>query len=97
VAIKLFCKTLLALMCQPFSILRMTWLWLDNKIKTINNTQEKRINLGFNKEKLAIYDEEITLNFSLKDKKFTLAKLTLQACSDKVCLPPQQIKISINP
>jgi NAD(P)-dependent dehydrogenase (short-subunit alcohol dehydrogenase family) len=27
----------------------------------------------------------------------TLAKLTLQACSDKVCLPPQQIKISINP
>ncbi|CAB9544851.1 Uncharacterized protein YyaL [Bathymodiolus brooksi thiotrophic gill symbiont] len=73
-----------------------TQLVSDN-IKTINYPQEKRINLGFSKEKLAIYDEEITLNFSLKDKKFTLAKLTLQACSDKVCLPPQQIKISINP
>ncbi|SMN17343.1 Thymidylate kinase [uncultured Candidatus Thioglobus sp.] len=38
-----------------------TQLVSDN-IKTINYPQEKRINLGFSKEKLAIYDKEITLN-----------------------------------
>jgi hypothetical protein len=47
----------------------------------INYPQAKRINLGFSQEKLAVYDEKITFNFSLKDEKFTLAKLTLQACS----------------
>jgi uncharacterized protein YyaL (SSP411 family) len=69
---------------------------LSNNIKTINYPQAKRINLGFSQEKLAVYDEKITLNFSLKDEKFTLAKLTLQACSDKVCLPPQQITLLLN-
>ena len=69
---------------------------LSDNIKTINYPQAKRINLGFSQEKLAVYDEKITFNFSLKDEKFALAKLTLQACSDKVCLPPQQITLLLN-
>ncbi|WP_139458315.1 thioredoxin domain-containing protein [Bathymodiolus thermophilus thioautotrophic gill symbiont] len=69
---------------------------ISDNIKTINYPPAKHINLGFSQDKLAVYDEEITLNFSLKGKRFTLAELTLQACSDKVCLPPQQITLLLN-
>ncbi len=68
----------------------------SNNIKSVNYPAAKLITLEFSKDKLAIYDEKITLNFSLKDKKFTIAQLDLQACSDKVCLPPQQIKLILN-
>lgn len=68
----------------------------SKNLKTVNYPAAKLINLGFSKDKLAVYDEKITLNFLLKDKKFTIAQLNLQACSDKVCLPPQQIKLILN-
>ena len=68
----------------------------SNNLKTVDYPTAKLINLGFSKDKLAVYDEKITLNFLLKDKKFTIAQLNLQACSDKVCLPQQQIKLILN-
>jgi hypothetical protein len=89
----------LALKIAPYKVLQKSSIatqLLSDNIKTINYPQAKRINLGFSQEKLAVYDEKITFNFSLKDEKFTLAKLTLQACSDKVCLPPQQITLLLN-
>ncbi|MDC9715061.1 MAG: protein-disulfide reductase DsbD family protein, partial [Gammaproteobacteria bacterium] len=72
-----------------------TQLNSDN-LKEVNYPQAKFTNLGFSQEKLAVYDGEISLNFSLKNQKFTSATLNLQACSDKICLPPQQIKILLN-
>ena len=72
-----------------------TQLDSDN-LKTVDYPPAKLINLGFSKDKLAVYDQKITLNFTLKHKEFTTATLNLQACSNKVCLPPQSITLPLN-
>ncbi|WXU00349.1 MAG: hypothetical protein Ctma_1063 [Catillopecten margaritatus gill symbiont] len=68
----------------------------SSNLQAVKYPQATLVNLGFSQDKLAVYDEEITLNFSLKDKKATFAQLNLQACSDRVCLPPQQVKLLLN-
>lgn len=67
----------------------------SNNLKTIHYPQEKLINLGFSQDKLAVYDGKITLNFSLKHKEFTIAVLSFQACSDKICLPPKTLSLPL--
>lgn len=68
----------------------------SSNLQEVHYPKAKNINLSLSKDKLAVYDGKIILNFSLKSAKFTLATLNLQACSDKICLPPQQIKVPLN-
>lgn len=70
---------------------------LDSDYWTLSDTtypQGKLINLGFSKDKISIYQNKLqitaTLNHTKKYRPPTL-QLTLQACSDKVCLAPESV------
>lgn len=51
------------------------------------------MNLGFSKEKLAVYEGEIMIDIKLKNNDFSIYELTMQACSDQVCLPPITVNL----
>ncbi len=73
-----------------------TTLSSDN-FKYINYPAGQKVKLGFSKEDLAIYQNTINIDYALKNSLQTTATLTVQACSDKVCLPPQSLLLLINP
>lgn len=53
--------------------------------------------LGFNKEKLSLYENKVLLLGLLEedlDTAFLVFNIDLQACNDKVCLPPESLLIS---
>lgn len=55
--------------------------------------------LGFQREKLALYEEKVLLHGNLtrssSTNNFISLKLHLQACNDKVCLPPEELKLFV--
>ncbi len=65
-------------------------------IKTVRYPIAKIIRLGFSKDKLAVYEGAIIIDYSLKKVQFGLATISLQACSDKVYLPPQTLTLLLN-
>ena len=73
-----------------------TTLSSDN-FKHINYPAGQKVKLGFSKEDLAIYQNTINIDYVLKNPLQTTATLAIQACSDKVCLPPQSLLLLINP
>lgn len=57
----------------------------------------KLAKLGFSKDKISIYKDQVSIKLSLsqrsKDYVNPSLSLTLQACSDKVCLPPTTLTL----
>jgi hypothetical protein len=54
-------------------------------VKNAIYPKSKLINLGWSDEKIAVYENKIEIKFAANDD---LIKINLQACSDKICLPP---------
>ena len=58
---------------------------------------DKLINLGFSAEKISVYDGHLSIKINIENNsKSYIApslSLALQACSDKVCLPPTKINL----
>jgi uncharacterized protein YyaL (SSP411 family) len=58
-------------------------------------------NLGFQDEKLSLYEGNIQLKATVEEKSRTRdeamlrIKLRLQACDDEICLPPEQLELQI--
>jgi hypothetical protein len=63
---------------------------LSGEITNINYPQGKLMKLGFAGEKVNIYENEVIITFQDNNPNKPL-NLKLQACSDKVCLPPQEV------
>jgi hypothetical protein len=68
---------------------------LDTQNWTIENStypQGELAKLGFSKDQISIYKDQAKIGLKLKQHSKTYMTptllLTLQACSDKVCLPP---------
>ncbi|RUM85091.1 MAG: thioredoxin [Candidatus Thioglobus sp.] len=57
----------------------------------------KLAKLGFSKDKISIYKDQVSIKLSLSQRSKDYVKpslsLTLQACSDKVCLPPTTLTL----
>ncbi len=53
------------------------------------------VTLGFNPEPLALYDGTLTLTAPLPDTRPARARLILQACSDEICLAPEEIDFTL--
>jgi len=53
--------------------------------------------LGFSKDKISIYKDQVSIKLSLSQRSKDYVKprlsLTLQACSDKICLPPTTLTL----
>ncbi|HHB81639.1 MAG TPA: DUF255 domain-containing protein, partial [Aliiroseovarius sp.] len=49
------------------------------------------IALGFNPQPLALYDGRLTLTAPLPAQRPATAQLTLQSCSDEICLAPEEL------
>ena len=53
--------------------------------------------LGFSKDKISIYKDQVSIKLALSQRSKDYVKpslsLTLQACSDKVCLPPTTLRL----
>ncbi|BBB22451.1 conserved hypothetical protein [Abyssogena phaseoliformis symbiont OG214] len=76
---------------------------IDTDHWTINHItypQDELVDLGFSKEKISIYKGKIqikvTLTNNAKRYRPPTLQLTLQACSDKVCLAPKTVTIQPN-
>jgi uncharacterized protein YyaL (SSP411 family) len=54
-------------------------------VKNAIYPKSKLINLGWSDEKIAVYENKIEIKFAANDD---LIKINLQACSEKICLPP---------
>jgi len=74
----------------------------DTKNWTINNLTYpvgELAKLGFSKDKISIYKDKVKIKFDLinHSESYTppTLELSLQACSDKVCLPP--ITVTLKP
>ncbi len=69
-------------------------------VNHITYPQGKLVNLGFSKEKISIYKGKIQIKVALtnntKQYRPPTLQLTLQACSDKVCLAPETLSIQPN-
>lgn len=67
----------------------------DNNLTQENYPKAQVKALAFNKEKLSLYEGKLNINIALpKANKRTSHKLTLnlQACSDKICLQPENLE-----
>ncbi len=66
-------------------------------IEKITYPSGKLTQLGFSKEKLSVYEDQVNIKLDLqqrsKDYVPPTLSLTLQACSDKVCLPPTTLTL----
>lgn len=64
-------------------------------IKQFNYPQGELIKLGFSDEKISVYKNQVVIKINLENtssiQTLPTLKLTLQACSDTVCLPPTSI------
>jgi uncharacterized protein YyaL (SSP411 family) len=64
-------------------------------LKNIHYPPAKTVSLGFSSEKLQVYEGDIVIKYTLKSHQFTLGALQIQACSDKVCLPPTKLLVKL--
>ncbi len=55
--------------------------------------------LGFGRQKLALYENRITLSaslpYALKKKPYFSIQVQLQACNDKHCLAPETVQVGV--
>ncbi len=51
--------------------------------------------LGFNPRPLALYEDTLTLTAPLPESRPATARLILQACSDEICLAPEELQFTL--
>jgi DsbC/DsbD-like thiol-disulfide interchange protein len=69
----------------------------DISIKNAHYPVGSNLKLGFSKEKILVYQNQVDIKLTLSKTQFEQAlklNLTFQACSDKICLPPQTIALN---
>lgn len=61
----------------------------------VDYPEGQRVTLGFQEDELLVYEKSVTLNVNREasDQCALAATLNLQACTDEVCLPPEEIHI----
>ncbi|MFT5135521.1 MAG: hypothetical protein ACI8XV_000547 [Arenicella sp.] len=64
----------------------------------VNYPKGKLVSLGFQEEKLLVYENSVTLNADLSQStksryQILAAELSIQACTDEVCQAPEKIQI----
>jgi len=66
-------------------------------IKQVSYPQGGLVELGFSKEKISVYKDQVAIKIDLvnhaNDHILPTLDLSLQACSDKVCLPPTTVTL----
>jgi len=65
------------------------------EIGDVSYPKGKLVELGFQEDKLLVYDNTVTLTVTKTQQNCGVlaADLHVQACSDQVCLPPEKLKI----
>ncbi|SMN01151.1 Thymidylate kinase [uncultured Candidatus Thioglobus sp.] len=68
----------------------------SDNLKSVQYPQASMIKLANSQEELAIYSGNIKFQYQLKTAQFSFGELSLQACSNQVCLPPQILTLLLN-
>ncbi len=67
---------------------------IGNNIKSVTYPAPKFRKFPFSVNKLAIFENNITIKVKLKNNNDIPLKLSLQACNDKVCMPPKTLLLN---
>ncbi len=78
------------------TLLSMDGAGNDWRLGEINYPEPRTVSLGFQSEPLSLYDGKVRIHAELKPEKaepphMLPVKLSLQACNDRVCLPPEKM------